>query len=41
MDFPNLQIENKDQEIDQFSFDDFKIIGYDNPHSYIKAPIAV
>ncbi len=40
MDFPKLHIKNRGQNIDEFVFEDFEITGYD-PHSYIKAPVAV
>ena len=40
MDFPKLHIKNRGQNIDEFVFEDFEITGY-NPHSYIKAPVAV
>lgn len=41
MDLPRLHIENRGQKIDEFVFEDFKVTGYDNPHPYIKAPVAV
>lgn len=40
MDFPKLHLKNRGQNIDEFVFEDFEITGY-NPHSYIKAPVAV
>lgn len=39
-DFPTLKIKNRNQNIDEFEFDDFEIIDY-KFHPYIKAPIAI
>jgi thymidylate synthase len=41
MEFPKLKILNRNQKIDEFKYEDFEITGYDNPHPYIKAPVAV
>jgi thymidylate synthase len=37
---PRLQIRNRNQEIDDFQFDDFQILDYD-PYPNIPAPVAV
>jgi thymidylate synthase len=37
---PMVKLNPEVKEIDEFSFKDFELIGYD-PHPYIKAPIAV
>ncbi len=38
--FPKLNIKTKRDDIEQFTFDDFEIIGY-NPHPIIKMEMAV
>ena len=37
---PRLNIRRRVQDIDDFRFEDFEIVGYD-PHPHIKAPVAV